>query len=54
VLVGTEETENELALEDEGSYRHVTVLHSLAKPDLKMLETIKSAQTHLPQLHLLR
>jgi len=43
VLVGTDDTDNALAAEDPGSYEHVTVLQQLQKPDLKMLETIKSA-----------
>jgi hypothetical protein len=44
VLVGTEDTKNDLADEanDGSSYQHVSVLTSLQKPDLKMLESIKS------------
>lgn len=42
VLVGTDETDNDLAAEDGGSYEHVTVLKQLQKPDLQLLETIKS------------
>lgn len=44
VLVGTDETENDLAAEEGGSYEHVTVLKQLQKPDLQMLETIKSVR----------
>ena len=46
VLVGTEETSNDLALEagDDESYQHVTVLKPLQKPDLTMLESISSIE----------
>ena len=45
VLVGTEETDNELAAEadDDSSYQHVSVLRPLQKPDLALLESIRSA-----------
>jgi hypothetical protein len=52
VLLGTDETENELNQEDAESYQHVSIFQPLQKPDLRLLESIKSDNAAHSRTHI--